>query len=316
MENWYKNYKFSGYVKPPEDIVNYIYERVAPYMESVWVNDRIKRLQNICKKIKNQERYPERNNGLLAKTYFENREYYEKSLKDFLSMSRESIGGIDNEIYKFIIPEEIVCRAIDCTKIEKMGIDIVTLHCAVIMNGRSRGTFHSNFGINQEGTIQIYPYRILKDLYNSDMRSSMSFDFYYLNILLGDVREVIGHELVHFMQDCVDSGLDENANPFTYGYPSSSIRNKELGLLDYWKSTSKNKNTMHSLTDWEFYPKIHDEISRITRIYKANKDFKLQRYIPRSRFLNELKANNIDKYEKAIKEIYKAFEQLKNNSET
>lgn len=318
MNNWYKNYKFAGYVKPNEDIVNYIYGKVGPFVEAVWVNNRIKQLKSICKRIDICEKNEAECNNL-SKIYYKNKDFYRNRLRQFMLEMREKIGGISNEIYSFDVPIDIVCRTVDCEAYinDVFSHNLPKLTCKIFMKGNRHGGFNteSEGEFGSKGVISIYPYKIMDDFHNSNFKAAMSYSNECLNRLLNDTKTVIGHELIHFMQEYYDLGI-KDCNSYFYGLPSNSMGNAELTTRVYDESSAENKKRIHPLLDYEFYPRIFDEISMIKRLIDANGDIDLPLYIKRSHFLNTLKLNNTDKYEKAIKEIYKEYNSLQNNRKT
>mgnify|MGYP001614190811 FL=1 len=69
------------------------------------------------------------------------------------------------------------------------------------------------------------------------------------------------------------------------------------------------------MIDNEFFPSLNDELVKLNNLFKSTEGrISIEQFIETNRLINKWKNTNTGKYQRAVKEIYKYYQQLKEDS--
>ena len=304
--SWYKTVKHSGYVQPPEKIVENIYNLSKPYLVAYWNKYNIKKINLLLDKDLNKIKELQKSRGVLT-----NKEKNDaiQSIQRNIIKNKKIINDISSqEVVK--IPDVLSDESITQYTVPfydlKGSLTVDIVYGKTYSSSSDRALYYSNVEKQDNkiivdtnvlaGVMTIY----LKPLiYNNDK----------LVDALHELKNHISHEFVHFMQE----SMSVNGN--LYGMPSKKISNPEKTYEERIEMPSKTfkqkyeKYKYHTLIDDEFYPSLFTEIQGLKNMMNIHnyKTFSFPKFIESNDFFYSLKDGNKEKYFKAVKEAHKVY---------
>jgi hypothetical protein len=149
---------------------------------------------------------------------------------------------------------------------------------------------------------------MLPELNNKEV---YSWSIYSINQAISQIREIIRHELGHFIQDVLlitntnktrEENIASGRSTINYGVNSKRLTKDNQRDMTDWKDTA------HHLRDIEFYPNIETNLNNIRqelKYYNKPKDRlkKFKEIISNYQIKNE----NLPKYKKMVNMLYKTL---------
>lgn len=319
--NWYK---LSKAITPDQDLVNWMAKQVKPYLQSLSINKRIKTIKEKIEWVSSEVNFNRKvlkdPNALSNLNYIEPRPSKSSMQKRF-NLIQERNPSLEKELIELNQKLEALLSMpkakFPSVKDNPTGKIEMNVPMGIIPEN-----IQELMKTNHKSTMKLIMYYRIKGAggtYREDYtRSSMAVEVDLLRCVARedpylDLLETLNHELVHNIQHLMST------KEYSYGMPSKNISTPEYEYKQYWNMPhNKGKSyPYHSMLDEEFYPRLSDRITRINYLKKQHPNLDntwFRNFIEKDEWLNVLKKNSIGKYQKAITEMVRAWQEKQENT--